>query len=305
MLIMEVPKFQVPHDNLLWNPIAPFTSLEQWRTCQAMVKAKIGKNQFNDLLSADVFKEEVGLLNADQALPFYSRNPLDAVKAILGNYVFRDNLSYMSRKEFNSENEWLYSEMASGDWWAQEQNTIPEGGLLIPVIIASDKTQLTVLRGDRTAWPVYLTIGNINKEKRRSSNSNGLIIIGLSLKLPTGMEAAENRRIFHEAIGVILEPLIKPEMAGFDVLCADGYTRCGYPRIASWMADYPEMMLLTATKLEHCPYCEAPRNKCNNLPTGPIDFDILSAIKDWSGNSWQQLGFGNWKLVTLPICIQI
>ena len=39
--------------------------------------------------------------------------------------------------------------------------------MVAPVILASDKTHLTQFRGDKTAWPVYLTIGNIAKAKRR------------------------------------------------------------------------------------------------------------------------------------------
>lgn len=48
-----------------------------------------------------------------------------------------------------------------------QQQKIPKGGVVAPVILASDKTQLTHFRGDKSAWPVYLTIGNIEKATRR------------------------------------------------------------------------------------------------------------------------------------------
>jgi hypothetical protein len=47
-----------------------------------------------------------------------------------------------------------------------------------PVIIASDKTNLTDFGGDKVAWPVYLTIGNICKEVRRQPTSHAAILIG-------------------------------------------------------------------------------------------------------------------------------
>jgi Plavaka transposase len=47
------------------------------------------------------------------------------------------------------------------------QKQIPKGGVVAPVILASDKTQLTQFRGDKSAWPVYLTLGNIEKATRR------------------------------------------------------------------------------------------------------------------------------------------
>ena len=37
------------------------------------------------------------------------------------------------------------------------------GVTILPVILSSDKTQLTVFRG-KTAYPIYLTIGNIPKD---------------------------------------------------------------------------------------------------------------------------------------------
>jgi hypothetical protein len=39
------------------------------------------------------------------------------------------------------------------------------GATVIPLIISSDKTQLTTFRG-KTAYPVYMTIGNIPKNIR-------------------------------------------------------------------------------------------------------------------------------------------
>jgi len=46
------------------------------------------------------------------------------------------------------------------------QEKIPEGGVVAPINLASDKAQLTSFEGDKMAWPVYLTISNIAKEKR-------------------------------------------------------------------------------------------------------------------------------------------
>ena len=64
-----------------------------------------------------------------------------------------------------------YSGKSGSTWNAKRelnisQEKIPEGGVVAPVIIASDKTQLTQFCGDKSAWPVYLTIGNIAKAKR-------------------------------------------------------------------------------------------------------------------------------------------
>ena len=51
------------------------------------------------------------------------------------------------------------------------------GATIVPLIISSDKTQLTLFR-NRSAYPVYLTIGNIPKELRRKTSLQGMVLLG-------------------------------------------------------------------------------------------------------------------------------
>ena len=50
-----------------------------------------------------------------------------------------------------------------GTWWWDTQDQLPAGAMIVPVICASDKTNLTNISGDYHAWPLNLTIGNIGK----------------------------------------------------------------------------------------------------------------------------------------------
>ena len=54
--------------------------------------------------------------------------------------------------------------------------TIRPGATVLPVILSSDKTQLTLFRG-KMAYPVYLTIGNIPKEIRRKPSRQAQLLI--------------------------------------------------------------------------------------------------------------------------------
>ena len=130
---------------------------------------------------------------------------------------------------------------------------MPDGSTVVPVILGSNKTMLSTLSGDKTAWPVYLSIGNLSKAKRQSVKTNGLILIGLLPKCPNGPKTHTNRFAYHESIATILGALEEPAKNGLAVLCADGRTRHAFPRIASFLADYPEQCTITMVNNGWCP----------------------------------------------------
>jgi hypothetical protein len=55
------------------------------------------------------------------------------------------------------------------------------GATIIPILLSSDKTQLTMF-GSKTAYPVYMTIGNIPKEIRRKPSRRAYVLLAY---LPT------------------------------------------------------------------------------------------------------------------------
>ncbi|KAF8248601.1 hypothetical protein K440DRAFT_546982, partial [Wilcoxina mikolae CBS 423.85] len=136
------------------------------------------------------------------------------------------------------------------------QESLPDGSTVIPVILGSDKTMHSTLSGDKSAWPVYLSIGNLSKAKRRSVKSNGLILIGLLPRCPNGPKTHTINIAYQESMATMLRPLEEPAKSGMKVLCADGRTRHAYPQIASFLADYPEQCNITGIKYGWGPRCE-------------------------------------------------
>jgi hypothetical protein len=115
---------------------------------------------------------------------------------------------------------------------------------------------LSTLNGDKTASPVYLSIGNLSVAKRQSVKMNRLILIGLLPNCPDRPKTLTNRFAYHESVAPILHALEEPVKSGLAVLCADGRTHHTFPRIGSFFADYPEQRTLDMVKNGWCPPCE-------------------------------------------------
>ena len=142
--------------------------------------------------------------------------------------------------------------------------------MVAPVILASDKTQLTKFQGDKSAWLVYLSIGNISKEKCCQVSAHATVLLAYLpvTKLKCFKEETSSLagyRLFHSCMGEILKPLIEAGELGIPMTCADGYICCIYPILAAYVADYLEQCLVTCCKENQCPHCQVDPNMHGDL----------------------------------------
>ena len=119
---------------------------------------------------------------------------------------------------------------------------LPAGSIVAPIIGLSDQTHLTNFSGDKKAWLVYMTIGNILSRRRNSPAKMPFLLVAL-LPVPpkfTGQSAHANEahrqtnvntlRAFFDLVLAPL-PLVAQERTVMD--CADSKTRLCCPILSA------------------------------------------------------------------------
>jgi hypothetical protein len=144
------------------------------------------------------------------------------------------------------------------DWWWDTQNQLPARATIVPVIWASDKTHLTYFSGDQQDWPLYLTIGNIRKDIRRTPNKPFWFLVGL---IPCPLKGANNiDEPWHSAVGTVLSHFRNLDITGPSLKwdSADGFQRQCYPLLAAWVGGYPEQVMIAPVSYAAWLMCEIP-----------------------------------------------
>jgi len=128
------------------------------------------------------------------------------------------------------------------------------GDTVVPLIFMSDGTHLSNFAGDKTEWPVYMTIGNLSSKIRQMPSTQSVVMVAL---LPIPIKNRNNpqkgldkqRQTFREVLNEVLRQLLplltfkhNPSAGSgyYTILCAHGNFRHCKPVLAAWLADCPE-----------------------------------------------------------------
>ncbi|KZS96521.1 hypothetical protein SISNIDRAFT_407267 [Sistotremastrum niveocremeum HHB9708] len=299
-------------DKEMWSP---FESEGHWDLAKWLATSGVSQNKINSFLKLPVqdakfpFSSARGLYKTIDTLPkgpewktsdikvtgdrltddgapevetveLYFRNILECIQDIIGDPALKDDMKCAPCRVWSDETktERFYSEMWTGDWWWETQMRLPQRSTIVPVIFATDKTNLSLFSGDKVAWPVYMTIGNLNKSTRRKVSRRAWRLVGyLPVAKLECFTTQEGRRVggwelYHECMRQICEPLysLGPESGGVEMACSDNKSRRIYPFVAVFTVDHPERCLIACCKDNYCPECEVdPKKREDPTPSKP------------------------------------
>ena len=137
---------------------------------------------------------------------------------------------------------------------------------------------------NKSAYPIYLTIGNIPKEIRRKPSCRAYVLLGY---LPTSRlehitNKASRRRVlanlYHAAVKRILLPLEHLGIVGINMATGTGEVHRNHPIFACFVGDYPEQIQATGAITMECPECPEHRDHMGDTPTGKTSYRNLEAV---------------------------
>ncbi|KAG1896783.1 uncharacterized protein F5891DRAFT_1192680 [Suillus fuscotomentosus] len=216
----------------------------------------------------------------DDEFDVWYRDPRAMAHNILANPTFKDEIDYTPFHEYDaSDKTRRWKDFMSGDWAWKQSDIIskdPEthGSALVPIILGSDKTTVSVGTGNNEYYPLYASIGNVRNSVRRA-HRDALVIIGFLAIPKTDKKHSKDdvfrifrRQLFHSSLSAILSSL-KSAMTEYEVVrCGDGHFRRIIYSLGPYIADYEEQLVLSCIVKHWCPKCIAVRT---NLDNGGMD----------------------------------
>jgi translation initiation factor 2 beta subunit (eIF-2beta)/eIF-5 len=205
------------------------------------------------------------IIRGMDSVPLLMRSPVECLMYLLSKPEFKGNMDFAAKPVYDDQQQRIFAELSSGEWFQRTELLIPVGGTLLPVVLYTDKTRLSVF-GSVSAYPLYMTIASLHRSVRKDDESRILVALFPIVACPPGVSKAElsslNHWMFHKALDMVFFRIASPfadhqtegmtyghtEEFGLYATGPDGKIRKYFPRLAYYVADWPEAKLVTSTR---------------------------------------------------------
>ncbi|SAL96511.1 hypothetical protein, partial, partial [Absidia glauca] len=165
-------------------------------------------------------------------------------------------LSSASAKRYD---EAVFDDLYTGGWWANVERGTADDVVVVPLMVSSDAT-LVSNNGKNKAWPIYLTLGNVPKDKRYKKDYRACKVLGffpvitMTTKTKYPWMSLCKAAIFHHCLNLLMAPFSNKSNSIKKFAGPYGRIYNCLPVLATYSADLPEQNLLAATKSFLCGY---------------------------------------------------
>ena len=148
---------------------------------------------------------------ARREIAIHLRNVVGCLKSLMRHPGFWHNQTFKPSCVYNKNEEQVYNEMHTGEWWWKKQTEHPLQATIIFILISSDKTIMNLSHGDQTLWPVDITIRNLNAKIWQSQKLAGPLLLGSIPIIHERSEDTNNKnkdlkaKIYHMALKTMLQ----------------------------------------------------------------------------------------------------
>ena len=133
------------------------------------------------------------------------------------------------------------------------QEALPPGATIRGVVLSSDKTNISVMSGNRMAHPVLISLANIDASIQSKASLHTYLLLALLpiAKFPHKTTRVRSLQVqdwlVHSALSIVLSPLKTAAAVGIMMNDPAGNLRYCFTPLVLWIADTPEESLLSGT----------------------------------------------------------
>ncbi|KAK6971672.1 hypothetical protein R3P38DRAFT_3336665 [Favolaschia claudopus] len=173
----------------------------------------------------------------------YYRDALECVEFLLKNPIIAKHLQLVPQKQYRNGKR-IWKEWISGDAaWAM-QEALPAGATLLGVIGTADKTNISVMNGDRVAHPFLISLANLDMEFQMKASNHTFMMTALlpipKFLCPQEIRGLMERRLYHHCLDIVCAPLKTAAADGHVMSTSTGARLQCHTPLAAFIADAPE-----------------------------------------------------------------